>query len=352
MRAAAALVLGGALVALPSAARAAPSLSPWQSVRLGTLAPDAAIVFVRAADGEVDRPGATDDVWAMAADGTNPTQLTFNQRAIRYEHAAISPDRRFLAVNYHVSDGGPRQRRSLLWVYDLTAGRGAQLVPDFHSAGSGGIDWDGEGRLYFAAAPDPPRGSNPGDVYRVRWDGSGLERLTDTPELEADVAVSEDGSRVAFVRAVRQPPRGYTELWTMKADGTDLRRVYTSGTIREASAHDPEFAPDGRGLVFSQVNARFRNFPRTFNTAHDVWVIDGEGGSPRRITPEGGIQIIPDWLGDRVLHTDFNEAEGYVGLAIVDVASGERKRIGPAGARAGKWIPARRPEARAEELAP
>jgi len=319
----------------------AAEISPAQSVRLSPIPADAEIAFVRAASGTVDRPNQLEDVFVMRADGENVTRLTHNQRPIRYEHAAVSPDRRYVAVNYHVRDGGRRGRpRSLLWVLDLESGSEAQLLPDWHSAGSGGIDWDREGRLYFAAEREAPTRGDGRDVYRIRHDGTGLERLTETPEGEADVAVSEDGRRVTFVRAVLRPPRGgHTELWMMGADGSDPKRVYASGTIRVESAHDPEFSPDARKLVFSQVNPAHKTFARTFNTAHDIYTIDVDGTERQRITPVGAIRIIPDWIGDRILYTEYDEAEGYTGLTIVSESGGSLGRIGPPGARAGKWIP-------------
>lgn len=325
------------VAAIPGRLRA-DDISPARPVRLGELPAEAEIVFVRSSTGEVNRPNLADNVFVMSASGSGVTQLTFNKRPVRYEHAVISPDRRYLALNYHVRGSG-RRPSSLLWVLDFEAGTEAQLVPDFISAGSGGIDWDLEGRLYFAAESERPRRGDGRDVYRIRADGTDLERLTETPEGEADVAVSEDGRFVTFVRAVMQPPRGgHTELWAMQSDGTDPRRVYTSGRIRVESAHDPEFSPDAKALVFSQVNPRHRNFRRSFDTAHDIFTIGIDGTARTRLTPEGGIQIIPDWLAGRVLYTEYNEAEDYTGLAILELSSRDRVRIGPSGARAGKWI--------------
>ena len=303
------------------------------------------IIFVQQEESTSRAPHGFQNIYVMDKEGTQVTQLTFNTQHKHYEHAALSPDHKYLAVNYYVRDSsGPP--RSLLWILDLEGQTEVQLLPHFHSVGDGGIDWDREGFLYFAASETKPQGRDTREVYKIRYDGTTLTQLTHTPHGEADVSVSEDGSLLTYVKAVPTPPfGGRTEIWVMQTDGSAQRRVYTSGQIKTASAHDPEFSPDSSKIIFSQVNPRYKNYPNrpNYNTAHDLYIINIDGTGLQRITPEGAIQIVPDWQDSTLLYTEINEGENYKGLMLINADGSGRRRIGPPGARMGKWCPPRLP---------
>jgi len=111
--------------------------------------------------------------------------------------------------------------------------------------------------------------------------------------------------------------------------------------------HDPELSANGRWIAFSRVNSRFANFPAIpgMNTAHDIFVIDTAGTNLQRITPEGSVQILPDWRGDTLLYTEMSERDRFIGLVLSNPTGESRRRIGHApprvwdGARMGKFIP-------------
>src|SRR5437867_2701999 len=195
----------------------------------------------------------------MDGDGENATQITFGRR--HYEHAAVSHDCKRIVANEWTrpTEGGMSSR---LWVFDLDQGTEAQLLPHFRMAGNGGVDWDPPGFIYFAGidrnvVPNPRlradfianAGAN--DVYKVKWDGTGLTRLTNTPDRgEADVQVSADGTLVTFMATKIDPPNDYAEIWILNSDGTNRRLVYKGGKDKVGSVHDPAFAPGNTKLVF------------------------------------------------------------------------------------------------------
>jgi hypothetical protein len=271
------------------------------------------------------------EIWTMDAQGGNATRLTNGPSRV-WEHAAVSPDHRFVAGD--AMAGGVAQ----LWIVDVATKAQTRLLPSFAIAGDGGVDWDDEGRIYFVgreSAAQPLK-----DLYRVFPDGSGLERLTNTPGVEeCDPSVA--GDRVLYCLAVPDPGRNavFLEIWDSALDGSDARRVLVGGDARVASVHDPE--GETGHVVFSRVNSDVPpNFPGTpfANTAHDIMVL--EGGVTERLTAPGAISIIPDIRNGLVLYTEASEQADYSGAAIVTVTGRDQVPLRiRRNASAAKWIP-------------
>src|SRR5256885_8849439 len=83
-------------------------------------------------------------------------------------------------------------------------------------------------------------------IFVVNADGSGLRRLTWGANSEAP-AWSPDGKRIAFARTASK--RG--DIWMMRPDGTGQQRV-TGGA---ADDDDPAWAPDGTAIAFTSDRA-------------------------------------------------------------------------------------------------
>ena len=333
-------VLDEMLALVGTAASTAARARGSQSVRLTQIPASAAIIFHR-----------DNRIYAMDADGGNVTQITFEGKR-HLEHIAVSYDRRRIIANYFADPrrGGASSR---LVLFDLEAGTETEVLPDFEMAGNGGVEWDPSGNVYFAGVQRAPitsprgrsdfiRNAGANDVWRVRWDGSDLKRLTDTPEHgEADVSVSADGRFVTYMATHIDPPNDSTQIWMSSSDGSGRRLVYQGGKMRESIVHDPEFSPDGGTIVFSKVNPEFHNFrgDPNANTAHDLWVIGTGGSGLRRVTQPGPISVIPDWVGSKILFLELTDRGGvYRGLSIVNAdGSGYRRLRGDA--NIAKWIP-------------
>ena len=86
-----------------------------------------------------------------------------------------------------------------------------------------------------------------------------LDRLTEGPEVEADLKWSPDGSKVGFLR-----DRG--DLWVMNPDGKDAKRLVESF---EAPRFD--WSPDGKWLVYDKSDDDFNS---------DVWIMPLDGSKP------------------------------------------------------------------------
>lgn len=325
------------------ASSAAATMSLPQRERLETIPPAAAVVYHQ--DGYV---------YVVNKDGTGQKQVTFEKPQGVWEHVAVSPDRRFIAANEQLPNpSGKPGGVSRLWLLDLANGTRTRLLPGFDTAGNGGIDWDKNGFVYFAgkekdtvAAPTTPAefkanaGAN--DVYRVKHDGTGLQRLTRTVDYgEADVSVSADGGMIAYANF--NIALETMEIWVAQSDGSAARRIIKGGKNRIASVHDPELSPDNTQIVFSQVNTQVPpNFPNNpdANTAHDIYQARLDGSGLTRLTAPGHISIIPDWQGDEILFLDISEKEAYAGLSMVRPGvADQRPTLIKLGANIGKWIP-------------
>jgi len=318
-------------------------MSHPETVRLGMIPPGAEIVYHE-----------NGFIYVMDGAGRNITQLTFENPRM-WEHVAVSPDRQYIVANEQNPNSIEAGGISKVWLFDLGAGTEAQLLPYFITAGNGGIDWDKKGFIYFGAKEKNPvddpatpddfrKNAGANDIYRIKYDGTGLQRLLNTPHSgEADISVAEDGSMVAFVLQPVNTQTDHTEIWMMNSDGTNARIIYKAGQVKLASAHDPEFSPDNTKVIFSIVNSTVPpNFPQNplANTAHDIWSVNIDGAELKRLSKEGPISIAPDWKGELILYLDISEADRYAGISIINPNDVDQlpNRI-KSGGNIAKWIP-------------
>ncbi len=290
----------------------------------------------------------------MNADGGNITQITFEKKGI-LEHVAVSFDRKKIVANYWQGSFNPSASKILL--FDIPKQRLSHLVPDFHMAGNGGVDWDENGYVYFAGVPKLPfpnpssveehkanAGAN--DIYRIKHDGSDLLNLTKTTGRgEADVSVSPDSNSISYMATnITDPHNAFTEIWNRDSDGKNPKKIYVGGKDRVSSVHDPEIAPDGKYVVFSRVNKDvtpvFPNNPLA-NTAHDIIRVNiADPDKVFVVTKPGPISIAPDWKDGRILYLEITDKTDppHAGLAIINPDGSGYKLINN-GANIGKWIP-------------
>jgi Tol biopolymer transport system component len=233
----------------------------------------------------------------------------------------------------------------MLWLFDLKQKTEVQLVPDFETAGVGGVDWSRDGYIYFSGKT---RGGNQ-DIYKILPDGTGLTNLTETPEDEFDVSVSDDGTLVAYNHLKSRWLKRKPEIWIMRSDGSQKRMIYDGGPEWGTfggfpiGSFDPEISPDNKRIVFSTTHTRHNNFGGAGGQEICMMNLDGSG-FVRFPCPQDGICMIPDWKDDLLLFTKYGEKEGYVGLATMSPDGKNERKLEKNlkqlwdGGRHGKWI--------------
>ncbi len=117
-----------------------------------------------------------------------------------------------------------------------------------------------------------------------------------------NLAVSPDGDQIAYTesRWGRGKEGRSTDLWTIGADGAELRRLTFDGM----GASGPEFSPDGRTIFFLGKIDRGTDAPPD-NGKRQVWQISAAGGTPQPVTraKEGVSHFTLTPTGDALIYT-------------------------------------------------
>jgi TolB protein len=116
------------------------------------------------------------------------------------------------------------------------------------------------------------------DLYTMRADGSDVRRLTNTPDhIEYMPAWSPDGTRIAFVK---NAPTWNWNIFTIRPDGTGLTRITNKGGYELY----PAWSPTGRAIAFGSARSG----------ADEIWIKRLTTGAVERVT-DGMNAIEPDW---------------------------------------------------------
>ena len=92
-------------------------------------------------------------------------------------------------------------------------------------------------------------------LFTMSPDGSGVFEVSDESAALYPPAWSADGRRIAFVAIELEPPSGWYSnvLYTVRPDGSELTRVNRVGGM---SAFRPSWSPDSEALAFASVDGR------------------------------------------------------------------------------------------------
>ena len=234
-----------------------------------------------------NRDGNT-EVYVMANDGTNPTNLTQNADTDGW-NLVWSPDGQRIAFTAE-RDGNTE-------VY-VMANDGTNPTNLTQNASD---DWapvwspDGQ-RIAFASNRD---GNT--EVYVMANDGTNPTNLTQNASDDWAPVWSPDGQRIAF----SSNRDGNTEVYVMVNDGTNP----TSLTYHFSGDWAPVWGPDGQRIAFSS--------NRDGNT--EVYVMANDGTNQINLTQSTGDDWAPVWSPDGQRIAFASNRDGNTEVYVVDI---------------------------------
>jgi Tol biopolymer transport system component len=187
--------------------------------------------------------------------------------------------------------------------------------------------WSPDGRhiVYVSTRDGDP------EIYVMKADGTEPRRLTTAQGRDAHPFWSPDGTQIVF-----QSPRedGHTRIFLMNADGSNQRPL----TENTGFCGVPTWSPDGRWIVYQCTDDLAR--VGTDSQWH-LFVIDAKGGARRQITYGAANDQVPNWAPDSTRLVFHSDRSGIDQLYIMNVAGGPATAMtsSPDPSRSASWSP-------------
>jgi len=129
------------------------------------------------------------------------------------------------------------------------------------------------------------------EIYAMRPDGSGRQRLTQNAILDGDPDWSPDGRQIAFVSAVDSEPGAPArrrDVFLMNADGSGSHRLFQAAG--GAGAAHPRWSPDGSRISFDSFDATMGGF--------QPYVMNSDGSNVKLVRAMPGENFGLEWSPD------------------------------------------------------
>jgi Tol biopolymer transport system component len=221
---------------------------------------------------------AEGDIWTMGIDGSDRVRLTTDP-AEDFD-PSWSPDGSMIAFRSH------RDGNEEVYVMQADGSRERNLsrnpTSDYSPA------WSPDGTtIAFASNRD----GDPNEIYVIDADGSNPVRVTDNPGIDEYPTWSPDGTRLAFhctMGEVNPNGVGDFEICVVNRDGSGLQRL----TNTPGENTQPDWSPDGELIAFESNRLGWPSLPAATPAGYDpatfgdedIWVMRVDGSQQRNLT--------------------------------------------------------------------
>ncbi|OOG67420.1 hypothetical protein B0E45_22425 [Sinorhizobium sp. A49] len=247
----------------------------WQTDRLveaPNWSPDARSLIING-DGRLYR---------LALDGTEPVEIDTGFAHLCNNDHGISPDGSTIAISDKTEFG-----KSAIYLLPASGGSPRLVTPNLPSYWHG---WSPDGRsLTYCGIRDQVF-----DIYTISVEGGVELRLTQGEGRNDGPDWSPDGAWIYF----NSSRTGRMQIWRVRPDGTDIERISDS----PYGDWFPHPSPDGRHLLVLSYDGAVFDHPRDLNVR--LRLMDMDGGNARdlfELFGGQGTMNVPNWSpgGDR-----------------------------------------------------
>ncbi len=186
-------------------------------------------------------------------------------------------------------------------------------------------------RIVFSSGrtdPDPTDGVEIHDVFTMRADGTDLRRITDSVGYSGTPSWSPDGRWIVFSADRADYPDGQG-IYRIASNGTGAITRVTPLPAGQLWQELPRYSPDGRRIVFTEyreVPAENPDDPPILQSA--LFTVRSDGRDPRRLTSWDISAGDADWSpdGDRIVFAARLEEHQQIQSVMVIDANGRNLR--------------------------
>ena len=212
-----------------------------------------------------------------------------------------SPDGKQLAF---VSD---RTGHNEIFIVDLGGGAPRQVTKDNSDAIHPHWSPDGQRIIYCSARDNPNQTNAPEgevyEIYTIKPDGTDAKRITQDKGINTYPNYSPDGRQILFRKVLGEKN---SEVFVMNGDGSSMRNL----TNNPAFDAWPRWSPDGKRIVFGS--------NRENKTDYEIYVMNADGSSVQRLTNLSGRSTSPKWSPDGKKISFDHAAQGECDIFTID----------------------------------
>jgi Tol biopolymer transport system component len=152
---------------------------------------------------------------------------------------------------------------------------------------------DGETIAFIRETYEESTDTFTADIFTIKLDGTELTNLTQTPnKYEESVAVSPDGSKIAFTRYGSYG----SEIFVIDSEGSTTPENLTN--TRRVEEYYPDWSPNGRRIAFTTYRLEEPRRGERFEENAEISVMRSDGTRRKNLTESPALEVYPAFSPD------------------------------------------------------